>query len=458
MIFNKSIRASNRSLPHVFMVLLCLLFGTSKKAICQTNFEALKIGDQVPDVSLVMLNYSKESIRLTEFKGKAIILDFWATWCSPCVASFPKMDSLQSKFGDRLQILSVTYQDRQTVDLLFKKMNRNSAHKIKVPATVINDKWLSRLFPHTALPHYVWIGSDGVVKAITDMHQVTEENIRAFLNATTVFVLPVKNDTHAFINTKRPVFFVNPQIELTPGEILSKNELPYQSVLTRFRPEIQGGGCPFDSNRIFAYNLSIKWLFQFAFSQRKPEFLSDNRVILDVKDSSLVTYTGDENDLEAYERWRAEHEYCYEVIAPVDFDKSSKMGLEFMQADLSCYFSRMGISAKKEMMKRKCYVLRKADSTISLATKGAKASIQKNAFYYKLTNKPLTTLLNDLRAYYWQLSPLPLKDETGLKEPIDIEINAKMSSVEDVSKEFARYGLVLSVETREMEMIIITQR
>jgi thiol-disulfide isomerase/thioredoxin len=39
---------------------------------------------------------------LIYFNGKLMILDFWATWCGACISKFPKLDSLQKKYADKL--------------------------------------------------------------------------------------------------------------------------------------------------------------------------------------------------------------------------------------------------------------------------------------------------------------------------------------------------------------------
>jgi thiol-disulfide isomerase/thioredoxin len=81
----------------------------------QQSINSLHIGDQCPEVELSMVNYATPVARLSDFRGKAVILDFWATWCAPCVGSFPKMDSIQKAFPDKLVILPVTYEEKTAV-------------------------------------------------------------------------------------------------------------------------------------------------------------------------------------------------------------------------------------------------------------------------------------------------------------------------------------------------------
>jgi thiol-disulfide isomerase/thioredoxin len=55
-------------------------------------------------------------VSLSQFKGKVIILDFWATWCIPCKAEIPGFIELQSKYGDRgLQIIGLSVDDSQSM-------------------------------------------------------------------------------------------------------------------------------------------------------------------------------------------------------------------------------------------------------------------------------------------------------------------------------------------------------
>src|SRR3977135_207668 len=56
------------------------------------KIKSLSVGDKVPEIEFQMLNYSSPVAKLSDFKGKLLLLDFWATWCGPCIGSFPKLD------------------------------------------------------------------------------------------------------------------------------------------------------------------------------------------------------------------------------------------------------------------------------------------------------------------------------------------------------------------------------
>ena len=61
--------------------------------------ETLTAGEMAPD--FVMNDVTGRELKLADFKGKIVILDFWATWCGPCIASFPHTQEISKKYADQ---------------------------------------------------------------------------------------------------------------------------------------------------------------------------------------------------------------------------------------------------------------------------------------------------------------------------------------------------------------------
>ena len=104
----------------VSLILLLFLYG------CEKEVEALQTA---PDFTLRDLNGN--SVSLKEYRGKIVLLDFWATWCAPCRLSIPELVEIQKKYGDQgVVVLGISMDDPQmfpdTYILAFKetfKMN-----------------------------------------------------------------------------------------------------------------------------------------------------------------------------------------------------------------------------------------------------------------------------------------------------------------------------------------------
>jgi len=179
-------------------MLLPILAGAQSPPV-----KALSIGDAVPDITITdVYNYPSSTIHLSDMKGKLVILDFWATWCGSCIHAFPKMDSLQKKFSNNLQIILINNNggngnNEEKVKDFFRKTKLKSKVAFMLPNSTQNNPLLLQLFPHTFIPHYVWIGPEEKVIAITNSAEVTAENIQAVISRRRI-KLPVKVDSLKF--------------------------------------------------------------------------------------------------------------------------------------------------------------------------------------------------------------------------------------------------------------------
>src|SRR5687767_9074991 len=65
------------------------------------------------DLTFTMKNMDDQDVKLSDYKGKVILLDFWATWCGPCKVEIPHFIELQNTYGARgLQVLGVSVDDK----------------------------------------------------------------------------------------------------------------------------------------------------------------------------------------------------------------------------------------------------------------------------------------------------------------------------------------------------------
>jgi peroxiredoxin len=93
----------------VITMALCL-FGEQRVAFAEEHVRQGSKWPSAPEFSLRDLNGRK--LDLSAFRGKVVLLDFWATWCDPCREEIPRFVSLQNRYRDQgLQVLGISMDD-----------------------------------------------------------------------------------------------------------------------------------------------------------------------------------------------------------------------------------------------------------------------------------------------------------------------------------------------------------
>jgi cytochrome c biogenesis protein CcmG/thiol:disulfide interchange protein DsbE len=90
------------------VIILILSFVSITEAL-QTNKEDIK----APNFSLKSVD--GKTIKLSDYKGKVVIIDFWATWCPPCRKGIPDLISIQNEFKSDVVIIGISLDGAQTI-------------------------------------------------------------------------------------------------------------------------------------------------------------------------------------------------------------------------------------------------------------------------------------------------------------------------------------------------------
>ncbi len=120
---------------------------------------ALDVGQQAPDFDLLG---QKGNVKLSDYKGKAVYLDFWASWCGPCKQSFPWMNDMQSKYAAQgFAVIGINVDAKQADAVNFLQ---TTPAKFDV---AFDAKGASpRSYGIKGMPSSVLIGPDGKVLAV----------------------------------------------------------------------------------------------------------------------------------------------------------------------------------------------------------------------------------------------------------------------------------------------------
>jgi len=179
---NANIRKMNpKSIVFVLMVLLgiaiIILLQTKDDYLNLSGKAILGKGVAAPNFTLPDLN--GKSVSLGDYRGKAVLLNIWATWCKPCVAEMPSMEKLyQTMKGEDFDILAVSVDaaGAETVAPFMKKYKLNFTVLLDPKGT------LKYKYQTTGIPESYIIDKNGTIveKIIGPRDWAASEAVRIF--------------------------------------------------------------------------------------------------------------------------------------------------------------------------------------------------------------------------------------------------------------------------------------
>ena len=109
-------------------------------------------------------------------EGKVVLVNFWATWCPPCIAEMPSLVDLHNDYKDEVQFLFVSNEDKSTVEAFLKKRDFNLT--VYQPATAVPEVLSTSTIPRTLL-----ISKDGrIVIDKTGASNWNSDTVRETIN------------------------------------------------------------------------------------------------------------------------------------------------------------------------------------------------------------------------------------------------------------------------------------
>ena len=105
-----------------------------------------RIGETAPDFTLTDAG---RTVTLSQFRGKPVLLNFWASWCGPCVAEMPALVELQKQLGDKATILAVSVDSDANAYQQFVRDHHVDILTIRDPRQTANTLYGTFKFPET---------------------------------------------------------------------------------------------------------------------------------------------------------------------------------------------------------------------------------------------------------------------------------------------------------------------
>lgn len=410
----------------IIQLTICILaLLTSFISLAQPKIDRskeLRIGDTFKSNQVVEILHDRvPEFDFSAYKEELLILDFFDTFCTLCIANMPKVVELQKEFEGKVKLLQVTWQDKKIMQDMFrtnKFLKENQAY----PPVIFSDIVLRNLFPHQSVPHVVWIYK-GKLIAITAVDVLNTKNIQELLSNGKIS-LPAKNDY-------LPLSVIEEWV--TDGIAFSK--------VSAFNPGLKKSGYTFQMDslskkyRTSFNNMPILNIYLSLLNKmtRKDYLITEQRLVWKVKDKTLYDY--DENEKEPT-RWMEKNAICYER-----FDKIHRTQIEQVKVVYSDMNNFFGLNVYYGKAKRKCLVLSKTAVNKSVEIKGANLQ--------SLEGTSVLAFVVDYSKQY-----MPVIDEVKSMENITL---GDYNNLGELNRQLSAYGLVLTPDEREIDVVIFEE-
>ncbi|WP_199120669.1 redoxin family protein [Pedobacter sp. ASV28] len=373
-------------------------------------FAQLKNGEQVPEIEFKsVLNSRLKSIKLSQLKGKIVWIEFWATWCGPCLSAMPHLQQLQAKYKDKLQVITLTDEGIERTEQFLKAKPSNLWFAVDTANSI------SKMFPHRLIPHSLLISATGSLIAATLPENITETVIDSLLNGKTVH-LPEKKDnlTTDFIkdyffaeDTLQTRFLIQPEIKGGPGMMVTFADKP-----------------AFKERRLTFINVGVDVMYRKAFG--------------DFSYGRTINKTGEKN----------EEIYCLDLLV--------KDGRDLIPTLKNELLKRFALQAKTEKRLKEVYVLKITDlhkfNSIPRNKSGRRTYLSRHG---EIDQESITMLdFADFLENFGTYRSIII-DETHNTDKLDIKFSFQPENPSSLNKILSDMGLSLEKTEREVEFLVL---
>lgn len=436
----------------MFRIVWFLFLLFISKASAQKLGSALTVGVKVPDVKFdTILHYKSNTSSLSEFRGQIVVLDFWSRGCASCIASFPKIEDLNSRYKGNAIVIPVSRETHSE----FQKIKKYSQilKEVKLPFYV-GDTILHQYFPHKYVPYCVWLNREG--EFIGTTVNVTSQMIDEALAGTRL--IAEKLDTVKEIEPLDDFAQIKERLVRRQWN----GHLYYSSFEKMAAVEVRGRDIRlFPVTKILTDNKSRKMIGL----SRKTNLLSIisgayNAKISDVQfQSEELEQLVPPKESEKLKIWVENNMFTYEYVEdPAIMDNSIPIATEFIKQDIRNEF---GIVGGYQDVVRKCYVLTKlgkgserervVEASEESALERTKEGIYIKNYYTEVLAGLIANGLNRRRPLDY-----PIFNETGLNRIGELYLKIKdESSLIQWNQELKKYGYRVDLVERKLKTLIL---
>jgi len=147
---------------------LCFIFLV---AVGNGQTTVPKVGEYAPPLTLetILALQPVDEVTWEKLRGKAVVLEFWATWCGPCIEQIPHFNELVTKYSDQpIQFISITDEDKEKVTKFL------AARPIAGWVALNPSRSQFKAYDVVGIPHTILVDRNGRIAGITNPSHVTD--------------------------------------------------------------------------------------------------------------------------------------------------------------------------------------------------------------------------------------------------------------------------------------------
>lgn len=388
--------------------------------------------------------YPRRSAKVEDFKGKWLVIDVWDKNCTACIASLPKMNALQNEFEQSIQIMMVAPADTEN-ELIFEKFK--SRLGLVIPSAF--EKGIEKRLDAAGLPFIIVIDPSGFVRGITT--KITSENLKVFLSGS----IPLLADASRQSPKSKMIEESNPGKTSIDGASITETSILLQSTLSRTKLKMSGAPAELrlDEHAKFeVVSVDLSTLYMYAFLGIYPYWGTRDSLYGNFWPKPIIA-TRDSSNFQ-FDRTSMDNLFRYSMACDLKAFFSKNRLMKIMQNDLHNYFQYTVKIESRELPYWKLVASEKAK--INLKTKGGAfySSPGKVAAGVTLKNCPMEIFTGAISGFT-QDQPMPIIDETGIRNNIDIKLDCVMTDLDDLRRCLKAKGLDLIRGEKTMKVLVI---
>ncbi|AWM33084.1 TIGR03435 family protein [Hymenobacter nivis] len=365
-------------------------------------------------------NAPRPTASLAALRGQVVLLEFWGTYCGPCVAAMPHLQELQKRFAGRLQVVAISQETPARVARYLAARPSNLWFATVAGAAADS---LQRLFSYRIVPHTVLLDAAGRVVASTNPRYVTAGTIDSVLRGLPVRLPLVKDDL-----TPNPMAAYFPANAATPPHFLMQPTMQGMGGMMRTFPQDSSA---FHNRRLVVMNLPLATLYRLAYGN-----LSYYRT-LDLRPKAPAG--------------APEPTYCLDLIVARGQEETL---MPTLRRELAARFE---LRAALEPRTKPVYLLKVANARRlpaparpATATGGGMSGGQ-----FSADDAPLAAVADYLESF--GVVKRPVLDATGLATRYNLHFEFQPEKPGDLQRALGALGLALEEAERPVDVLVLRE-